>query len=48
MDIHAAKSGTPNAIGVEMTLKTVGKKNKEMLVSNIQAIECVSFAIQRD
>ena len=48
MDIHAAKSGTPNAIGVEMTLKTVGKRNKEMLVSNIQAIECVSFAIQRD
>ena len=48
MDIRSSKSGAQNTVGIEMTVKSVGKKNKESLICDIQAIECVTFAIQRD
>ena len=48
MDICSAKSGAENSVGIEMTVKTVGKKNKESLICEIQAIESVAFAIQKD
>jgi len=48
MDICSAKSGSDNSVGIEMTVKTVGKKNKESLICEIQAIESVAFAIQKD
>lgn len=48
MDICSAKSGAENSVGIEMTVKTVGKKNKESLICEIQVIESVAFAIQKD